>query len=244
MMKLIEKSNLVEEAYHQILQLIVSGDWEEGDKLPSENKLCDVLGVSRNTVRAALNKLNAIGLVEPRHGYGYSIRELNSGIYLNTLLPTLLLRSRDLQSITEFRIGVEGEAAYLAAVRATEEDVAGMDATWKQAAASIDDSDLFAKYDMEFHRKIAIASRNTLFIKAAEMLENMYTVWLMGFLRTHGKERSNDFHFKIYQAIAQHQPTEAKYYMEEHLKDVLQKVKKDESKRTGLKLLNESISRE
>lgn len=240
MMKLIEKSNLVEEAYNQILQLIVSGDWKEGDKLPSENKLCNVLGVSRNTVRAALNKLNAIGLVEPRHGYGYSIREINSGIYLNTILPTMVLRSRDLQSITEFRIGVEGTAAYLAAERANEEDIAGMDATWKQATTEIDDSDLFAKRDMEFHRKIALASRNVFFIKVAEMLENVYTVWLMGFLRTHGKERSNDFHYNIYQAIAHHQPDQAKQYMEEHLRDVLQKVKKDQNTRTDLKMLNDS----
>lgn len=234
-MKLIEKSNLVDEAYNQILQMIVSGEWRESDKLPSESKLCEVLGVSRNTVRAALSKLNAIGLVETRQGYGYCVRNLNTGVYLNTLLPTMLLRSRDFISITEFRIGVEGEAAYMAAVRADDTDIANMGVTWSKAAEAIDDSDLFAKYDMQFHRQVALASRNDLFIKAAEMLENMYTVWLMGFLRTHGKERSNDFHHNIYTAIANHDPDKAKHFMEEHLKDVLMKVKKDVDRNTVLK---------
>lgn len=235
MMKLIEKSNLVDAVYNQILQMISSGEWQEGDKIPSESKLCEILGVSRNTVRAALSKLNAIGLVETRQGFGYCVRNLNTGVYLNTMLPTMLLRSRDFISITEFRIGVEGEAAYMAAIRADDTDIANMDLTWNKATASIDDSDVFAKYDMQFHRQVAIASRNDLFIKAAEILENMYTVWLMGFLRTHGKERSNDFHHKIFTSIARHEPDLAKRYMEEHLKDVLMKVKRDVERNSVLK---------
>lgn len=234
-MKLIEKSNLVGEVYNQLFQMIASGQWGEGDKLPSESKLCEVLGVSRNTVRAALSKLNALGLVETRQGFGYCVRNLNTGVYLNTMLPTMLLHSRDFISITEYRIGVEGEAAYIAAQRADENDIKEMALTWKTADAAISDSDLFAKYDMQFHRQVAQASRNDLFIKAAEILEKMYTVWLMGFLRTHGKERSNDFHHKIFTSIANHEPDNAKRYMEEHLKDVLMKVKKDVERSSELK---------
>ncbi|NLV57514.1 MAG: FadR family transcriptional regulator [Clostridiales bacterium] len=235
MIRMIEKSNLVDEVYNQLLQMIASSEWREGDKLPSESKLCETLGVSRNTIRAALSKLNAIGLVETRQGFGYCVRNLNTGVYLNTMLPTMLLRSRDFISITEFRIGVEGEAAYMAALRADENDIATMEQTWKMSAQAIDDSDAFAKYDMQFHRQVALASRNDLFIKVAEILENMYTVWLMGFLRTHGKERSNDFHHNIFTSIARHEPDQAKYFMEEHLKDVLMKVKRDVERKESLK---------
>ena len=75
-MNIIEKNNLVDEAYNQLLQMIASGEWVEGSKLPSESQLCETLGVSRNTVRVALSKLNALGLIESRQGFGYSVRNL------------------------------------------------------------------------------------------------------------------------------------------------------------------------
>ena len=234
-MNIIEKNNLVNEAYNQILQMIVSGDWQEGTKLPSENQLCEALGVSRNTIRAALSKLNALGLIESRQGFGYSVRNLNIGIYLNSMLPTMLLHSRDLESITEFRIGVEGQAAAVAAERAQKEDLEKMRIACEMAQANLHDQDAFAKYDMEFHRAVAEASKNELFIKAAEMLETMYTVWLMGFLRTHGMEKSHSFHYNIYLSILNKDSQNAKRYMEQHLEDVLRKVRIDNERKKQLK---------
>ena len=145
-MNIIEKNNLVDEAYNQLLQMIASGEWVEGSKLPSESQLCETLGVSRNTVRVALSKLNALGLIESRQGFGYSVRNLNIGIYLNSMLPTMLLHSRDLESITEFRIGVESEAAAVAAERATAEDLERMRVACEKAEAHMGDPDMFAKY--------------------------------------------------------------------------------------------------
>ncbi|MCD7908075.1 MAG: FadR family transcriptional regulator [Clostridium sp.] len=234
-MNIIEKNNLVDEAYNQLLQMIASGEWVEGSKLPSESQLCETLGVSRNTVRVALSKLNALGLIESRQGFGYSVRNLNIGIYLNSMLPTMLLHSRDLESITEFRIGVESEAAAVAAQRATEEDLERMRIACERAEAHMGDPDMFAKYDMEFHRAVAQASKNELFIKAAEMLESMYTVWLMGLLRTHGMEKSHIFHYNIYLSILNRKPDDAKRYMTEHMEDVLRKVKIDNERKRKLK---------
>ena len=79
-MNTIEKNNLVEEAYNQIINMIATGEWDEGSKLPSENTLCEILGVSRNTVRQALNRITALGIIETRQGYGYQVRNLNTGI--------------------------------------------------------------------------------------------------------------------------------------------------------------------
>lgn len=226
-MNYIGKNNLVEDVYNQLLQMIASGEWKEGEKLPSESMFCEILGVSRNTVRTALSRLNALGLLETRQGFGYCVRNLNEGIYLNMMLPSMVLHSRDLESVTEFRIGVESEAAALSAVRATPEDIEKMRIACENGAKSLDDEDSFAKYDMQFHHMVAVGSKNELFIKASEMLENMYTVWLMGFLRTHGMKRSKDFHYNIYLSIFNHEPNKAKQYMVDHLTDVLEKIKKD-----------------
>lgn len=226
-MDLIEKYNMVDEAYNQIIRMIMDENLKEGSKLPSESQLCQQMGVSRNTIRAAMSKLNALGIVETRQGYGYSIRNLNTGIYINTLLPEMLLRSRDLESIVEFRIGVESETAAVAAERATVQEKEKMRIACEKAGEVIGDPDLFAKYDMEFHRAVAEGSHNPLFIKTAEMLENMHTTWLQGLLRTHGMDRSYGFHNSIYEAIRDQSPDKARAFMMEHLQDVLTKVKMD-----------------
>lgn len=236
-MNAIEKSNLVEEAYNQMLNMIVSGEWKEGHKLPSESMLCEIMGVSRNTVRSALNRLTALGIIEPRQGSGYEIRNLNTGLYLNSLLPTMLLRSKDLESVIEFRIGIETEAAGLAAQRATDEDIEKLRITCEQAHIFSQD-DSFAEYDMAFHRAIALASKNPMFIKAAEMLESMYTLWLMGFQRTHGKEKSHEYHYNIYLAIKNRDAMGARRHMHDHLFDVLSKVKLDTSRKSRFEVVD------
>lgn len=224
----IHKNNLVDEVYQQLLQLLASGQYPQGSKLPSETQLCEALAVSRNTVRTAISKLIALGLVENQQGYGYRVRNLNIGVYAHTILPSMLANASELISVTEFRIGLESMAARLAAMRATEKDVARMREACEAASRHRDSWDTFAKYDMAFHRMIAEASRNPLFISAAEMIEAMYTVWLTGFQRNHGVEKSHGYHTRICQAIAEHNPDAAALAMQQHLQDVLDKIKADE----------------
>ena len=61
-MQKIVKSNLVNEVYSQLLNMLASGEYPEGSKLPSETQLSEQLGVSRNTIRTAMSKLIALGL--------------------------------------------------------------------------------------------------------------------------------------------------------------------------------------
>lgn len=228
----IKKSNLVDEVYNQLLQLLASGQYPEGSKLPSEIQLCEALGVSRNTVRTAMSKLIALGIVENLQGYGYRVRNINVGLYAHTILPSMLANASELISVTEFRIGVESMAARLAAMRATDGEIHRMRDACEEASKHMDSWDTYAKYDMAFHRMIADASRNPLFISTAEMIESMYTVWLIGFQRNHGVEKSHDFHRSICEAIANHDPDTAGLYMQKHLEDVLNKVILDAQRKT------------
>lgn len=207
--------------------MISSGDLKEGDKLPSENELCNAMGVSRNTVRSALSKMNALGLVEASHGYGYFVRNINSGIYMNELIPSLVLNGQDLVSVVEFRIGVESQTAAVAAQNATQKDIQRLRFVCEKTFENLDDHDKFAKYDMDFHRAVAAASKNPLFIKTSEMLESMYSVWLVELLDNHGSEKSCIFHDKIRITIEDKNSEKASNLMKEHLQDVLNKVRKD-----------------
>ena len=54
--------------YKQLIDNIKSGAWKSGDKLPTEAELCGIFNVSRSTIRAAIQRLRSIGLVETVHG--------------------------------------------------------------------------------------------------------------------------------------------------------------------------------
>lgn len=231
-MQPIKKNNLVNEVYNQLLQLLASSQYPEGSKMPSETQLCEALGVSRNTVRTAMSKLIALGIVDNQQGFGCVVRNINVGLYTNSILPCMLANASELISVTEFRIGVESMAARLAAVRATDEEILRLREACENASRHMDNWDTFAKYDMAFHRMVADASRNPLFISTSEMIESMYTVWLIGFQRNHGVEKSHYFHHCICQAIANHDPDNAGLYMQKHMEDVLNKVILDSQEKT------------
>ena len=230
-MQPIKKSNLVDEVYGQLLHMLASGEYPEGSKLPSETQLCEALGVSRNTVRTAMSKLIALGIVDNQQGYGNRVRSMNVGMYANSILPCMLANASDLVLATEFRIGVESMAARLAAMRATERDIRRLREAYENADRCIDCEDAFATYDMEFHRLVAEASQNPLFVRTSEMIEAMYTTWLIGFQRNHGVDKSHDYHSRIYEAIRQHDPEAAAKGMQQHLEDVLDKVIADTQSR-------------
>jgi len=229
----IERINLANETFNHILALIAAQGYEPGTKIPSENELVISIGVSRNTVRTALNRLNALGILEVRHGEGYFLKDINVDVFTNLQLPILLEAYSNLETLTEFRIGVESQGAALAAVKATAEDLESMERALNLSREHINDKERYALYDMEFHLAIAKGSGNSIISRSVEMLKALYTVWLRGFVRVHGNERSNNFHHQLFATIRNHDADTAREVMTAHLTDVLYKVRLDAAKQAG-----------
>jgi GntR family transcriptional repressor for pyruvate dehydrogenase complex len=227
----IEKINLANETFNHILAIIASRGYEPETKIPSENELVISLGVSRNTVRTALNRLNALGILEVRHGEGYFLKDINVDVFTNLQLPILLEAHSNLETLTEFRIGVEPQGAALAASRATPKDMESMEQALSLSRLHLDGKERYALHDMEFHLAIAKASQNSIIYRSIEMLKALYTVWLRNFVRVHGNERSNDFHHRIFKAVRAQDAEKARLSMTEHLTDVLYKVRLDAAKK-------------
>lgn len=99
-----------------LTQQILLGTFKPGDKLPSENSLVREHGVSRTVVREALSKLQASGLVEPRHGIGTFVMERQAQAGLRIAAES----AANVRDLLELRIGLEGQAAALAALRRDE----------------------------------------------------------------------------------------------------------------------------
>ena len=118
----IKKVSASEQVCEAIQEQISGGVWRVGDKLPSESELAQKFGVNRLTVRMALQKLNALGIVETRTGSGTFVIEFDFEGYLKTA-SRFFEQSGMMQNVTEFRNHIEIECARLAMERATPEDL-------------------------------------------------------------------------------------------------------------------------
>ncbi|MFJ2785978.1 MULTISPECIES: FadR/GntR family transcriptional regulator [unclassified Streptomyces] len=153
----LRPSPLVEQAAERLRDQIVRGHWPVGTKLPGETTLAGELGVGRSTVREALRALAGAGLVRPRQG---------AGVFVIATRPVedwpARLRAAEVSDVYEVRTLVEVEAARLAALRRTDEDVTAMRAALagRRAAGGGDDDTAFVDADITLHTAVVAAARN------------------------------------------------------------------------------------
>ena len=142
-----------------------------GDKLPTEAAIMAEFGVSRTVVREALSKLQASGLVETRHGIGTFVVGLGDAAPFR-IAPEQFATLRDVIAVLELRIGVETEAAGLAAQRRTTENLREMRTALDAFASAIEEGRDAVGPDFQFHLEIARATQNAHF---AELMATLGT---------------------------------------------------------------------
>ena len=150
-MDTIKKINLVDEVYKKMKEKILSGEWNPGEKIPSENKLSEKFGVSRNTIRNAIQKLKGLNLIETRQGQGTFLKkDLNSNMISN-VIPGMVLNDNEVLDVLEFRSIIEKENARLAAIRADEEEVQEIKKALDQMIKHQNDYKEYSIWDYKFH---------------------------------------------------------------------------------------------
>lgn len=222
-LKPIKKANITEQVFEQLKQQIIAGNWKPGDKIPSENELSEIFQVSRVTVRQALQKLTALGLLETKTGEGSFV--INSlGPVMNTMVPLAYLGERSLLEVLEFRKVIETESTALAAKKATEEDIAQLESILSQMTRYKNDKKYFAKLDLDFHYKIAEMTRNDLVISTHTILKDILGVSMKGIVDLLGYETGLYYHRQLIDAIKMKDEVLAKKVMSEHMDETSRKV--------------------
>lgn len=152
-----------DDAITKIRELIISGDLLPGDRLPPENQLCELLGMSRSSMREAVKSLAVAGVLDVRRGDGTYVTSLEPSLLLQGFGTAIqLLGDTDLGDVMHIRRVLEGEATALATIRADAElrTELGRDLDEMRTAVEADDTEALVTHDSTFHARIATASGN------------------------------------------------------------------------------------
>jgi len=218
----IELKNPVDLIISQIRDLISSGAVKPGEKLPPERKLAEHLGVSRSQVREAINKLQVYGIVKIIPQSGTVVTGLGIAALEGLISDILKIEDLDFKSLVDTRVLLEREAARLAAINRTEDDIVQLTNALHQYEYKLKETDVAIEEDLLFHIKIAEASKNSV-LKSLMMIITPDIV--KSFLNLKVCSENNNKktiaeHQKILDMIAAKDPEGAVKAMEIHLVDI------------------------
>jgi GntR family transcriptional repressor for pyruvate dehydrogenase complex len=162
------RTRLRDRAADQLLDMVISGGLDPGERLPPERELCSRLGVSRTVVREALNLLEARGLISIEHGRGAVVSGGGPRAVRDTLGLLLRVQPKTLWELLEMRGILEVEVAGLAAERAGREDVEAMRLQLDRMRDSIEVPEGYVDADVEFHALLARGARNEVLLTMLE----------------------------------------------------------------------------
>lgn len=197
------------------------GDLKPGSKLPTESRLAQQFGISRNAVREAIAQLRSAELVETRHGLGTFVSDNPLGRELFSVSRTGI-DPAELRQLFELRAEVESGAAALAARFRQADDLKSMQAALDRLSDSIARGVSGNEHDVAFHNQIARASGNRFFAEFLEFyarrVSDAVAIARSNSARVEGWSRMVQFeHEAIYAAIEARSPEEARAAMWMHL---------------------------
>lgn len=202
----------------QIHRLIRKGELRPGDQLPPERDFARQLGISRASLRSGLRELTTIGLLKVRRGVGTFVAEGPPAIGSEPLTLLGALHGFKIDEIYEARRLLETLLAGLAAERAASEHLAAMADELTSMYDSFDDPQQYLLHDIRFHRAIAAAAGNPILATVLEMVSSMHFEMISQTIdRARDAKELTEMHLRIYRAIRDHNPQEARRAMDDHI---------------------------
>lgn len=210
----------------QIKESISSGQLKPGDRLPSERKLSERLGVGRTHLRDALRKLEAYGIVKTLPQNGTIVAGIGLSALEGLISNVLDLEGNDFKSLVETRVILETNLVTLAAQHRTEKDLEEIEKAFVAHRAKILAEEVALEEDFLFHIKVAEASKNSVL----KSLMLTITPDIMQYFKTHnvcGDGRSDIAvyqHEELLQHIIDKNPEKAGATLNHHLADISEYV--------------------
>lgn len=222
---------------YQLEQLILDGGLAPGQKIPSERQLATRLGVSRSVIREALHELQGRGVINTHHGKGSFVTSMvpgadDSAEKLSPLMHLFEGHARTIYDLLEVREQLEGQAAFLAAQRAT-----GIDRhRITKAFHALEDTNPLnnALSDHGFHLAIIEASHNPVLVHMLSNLKSMILVTVQASVnnlnpREEMRNKIVQQHKRLYSAIMSGKPAAAQRIAASHVRFVSETMREMEN---------------
>lgn len=220
----IQLENPVDLIISQIRELISSGKVKPGEKLPPERKLAEHLGVSRNLVREAINKLQIYGIVKVQPQSGTIVTGIGIVALEGLISDILKIEDTDFKCLVDTRILLEKEAARLAAINRSSDNLIEMNKALNLYEQKLVNGNPAIEEDLLFHIKIGEASKNSV-LKSLMMIITPDIVNSFTQLRVcneSNNKKTIEEHRNILEMISDRNPEGALAAMGRHLDDVKQ----------------------
>lgn len=230
----VRQRRLSDDIVAQLETMILEGTLKAGERLPAERVLSERFGVSRPSLREAIQKLSAKGLLVSRQGGGNYVAESLGSTFSDPLLHLLESNSEAQRDLLEFRHTLEGSCAYYAALRATELDRQRLGEAFNQLldcygrAGKVTRAEEGAA-DARFHLAIAEASHNAVLLHTIRGLfdllkRNVVTnIGGMYAQREETRDMLIEQHRALYRAIIEGRAEDARSLSNQHI-DYVQEV--------------------
>jgi GntR family transcriptional repressor for pyruvate dehydrogenase complex len=209
---------------------ILSGERVAGSRLPTETQLAEEFGVSRTVVREAIARLRSDGLVVTRQGLGAFVAEsLQAMPFRSRIEADAGAPQQYARELFELRLGLETEAAALAAERASPRQAAEIGRALDMMVAQLQDpAEGGVEADLQFHRAIAMATNNGMYQSFLAFLERHLRQQLVTTRRNTARAgriaEIETEHRKILAAILAHDPDAAREAMRRHLRNGIDRL--------------------
>lgn len=233
----IEHGRTADEAVRQIELLLLNGVLSSGDRLPGERELSAELDISRPVLRDALKELGSRGLITSRHGGGTYVADLIGEVFSKPLAELVSRHEQATRDYLEYRRELEGHAAELAALRATDADRQRLTAIVAAMQASHERGDFDAELqaDIDLHNAIGEAAHNIVLLHTLRacyrlLSEGIFFHRRMIFDLADARDRLLEQHRAIVSAICAGDRPGARRAAEQHIDFVASSF--DEAKRS------------
>jgi DNA-binding FadR family transcriptional regulator len=205
---MIKRLNLADEVVNLLRQKIEEGEFEIGQKLPTEPELMELFGVGRSTVREAVRNLSHMGLVRVQQGLGTFVERKQKA---SESISDRFLRAKGLE-LNEIRQLLELKIAEKAALNRTEQHVVKMkshlERRHEMALANIPDQCIQA--DIDFHLTIATASGSDMLLDLYKTIaQHMQSYFLELYIDTESFLQTQELHESLLKSIAENDPKKA-----------------------------------
>ena len=220
--KPIKPKKVSSQIAEQIRSSILNGEFSPGDKLPPERELAEMFGVSRPSVREALNILSSAGLVESYQGGGTVVKSLVESTTGPPLAELIKVEQERALDVIEVRKCMEGWTAYYAAQRALPEDLRRLESILAEMERNLDEFKPSQDLDAHFHIVIAQATHNIVWL---HMMQSIFdamkvfqqSVWRAVYLTQEDHKNLFQHHKAVFVAIRERNPEKARDEMLTHL---------------------------